>query len=123
MHYKNHINWRQIFKGPEFEYCSGTKFMESILPLYAVIIKWIKKSFPSLNTECPLKSGPFYVTNFTDSISSDNTFDKVAKPLYDGLFLNGAYLHTIKFYTKTGPMVFMFVLFMEHRDRLGDENF
>jgi hypothetical protein len=123
MHYKNSLNWRQLFKGPEFEYCSGMKFIDTILPLYAETIKYFKMIFPSLNFDCPVKPGPNYIANYTSETLDVKNTDAIMKSMYGISFPNGVYRQTLKIYTKTDPMVYMFTYYIEHRERLGDETF
>lgn len=97
--------------------------METVLPMYAWYIKWIKETFPTLNLDCPQKAGPTYVTNWQFEYLGNETIKMFTAPFYGSFFPNGVYRNTIKFYTKTDPMAYMFQYFIEHRVRLGDEIF
>lgn len=122
MHFKTVTNWRQIFKGPEVEYCNGMKFVEKMLPFYAEKIEQYKKMFPSLNPSCPLQPGPFYVTNHTKE--DQNNINKTqAIAGFGGILPNGRYRFIINLSTKMDPMVYKIQWQVEIRNRLGEDEF
>jgi hypothetical protein len=124
VHYKNSLNWRQLFKGPEFEYCNGMKFIGTVMPMYAKTIEYFKQTFSYMSFDCPFKPGPRYVANYTRELLDAKSLDELLKSFY-GLvqFPNGIYRNTLKLYTKTDPMVYIITFYGEHRNRLGDETF
>lgn len=73
--------------------------MGNIFPLYAQTLEYYKSLFPSLNLNCPIKPGPFYVMNYIVENLNETFF---GSPLP-----NGIYRYSIKTFTKTDPMVFM----------------
>jgi hypothetical protein len=104
------------------------KFIENLLPFYAKIIERYKKMFPTLNFNCPLKPGPFYVRNFTyDTLSPEHANyykDNVGKSDYGmGNLPNGIYRNVVTLSTKTDPMVYKLDWQLEVANRLGEEQF
>jgi hypothetical protein len=121
MERKEGSNWRQIFKGPEVEYCSLMK-LGSLFPFYAKDLKIFEQSMGNASFNCPWQPGPYKVMNY--SVLTDKTKIDDVKKLGVGIKLpNGIYRYSITFRTKKDPSSFSIQWRTEIRDRLGEEDF
>jgi hypothetical protein len=114
-------NWRQIFKGPEIEYCSAMK-LGNLFPFYMKEINIYKALFVNKSFDCPLQPGKYYVMNWTNHT---NTVGVTARQRTGvGVDIpNGIYRFTAKAFTKDDPLGGFVQWQTEVRDRFGQEDF
>jgi hypothetical protein len=122
MELKAGSNWRQIFKGPEIEVCTASKF-GTFFPHYAKHFEIFEK-LTNISLKCPLQAGPYYLMNYTDKVQGKTTKMNNDDKIGVGIDIpNGIYRYTIKLFTKQDPLGFFVQWRTEIRDRLAEEDF
>lgn len=119
--YKNGVNWRQIMKSPDIEYCSFLT-SSSRLPYFQASFDHFKNLHPKFPWHCPVKLGRYESLNVNLSSPTTNALFNNAKLINVGL-PNGLYRFIIHMFRKDDPMIFKLDWTNEIHIRLNDDDF
>jgi hypothetical protein len=129
---KTVTNWRTIIILPKFEYCAVSR-LSSWMPQVAFHHELFRKEFPTLPTDCPVVPGKysgnsthvnmtyFYPKEY--KISKITTTSTTMAPHTFLSLPNGIYRHIVLFSTKTDPEAYRVIWDVQHRFRIGEEEF
>ena len=112
--YKPFNQWLQLLNSPPIDWCEFKK-SNNRLPFISDFYGFIKKEFPELPTDCPIRPGRYYVYNKTIN-HGEGIMDNTS---HDLPLASGAYRFNITFSTKEDPFVGNVMWVTEFKEKFG----